>query len=168
MESARARTDGDDPAEGEDEGGPVVTALGTSVRGNSTAFGFSIMITISFGALQSLAGSPSLTELLAFGVAAAIALALLEGAVSRGFVRRVGSAPAEVAMLGTAMNFASVAAGVGAAIAVGELWTTFGAWPAGAFCAAVAYVLAESAEMLIAERVQRSRGDPEAEHEQSE
>lgn len=152
-------------ASGEHEGGAVVTALGTSIRGNSTAFGFSIMITISFGALQRLTGNPSVGELLAFGVAAAIAVALLEGAVSRGFVRRVGSAPPEVSMLGTALNFASVAAGVGAAIGVGELWTGFGAWPVAGFCAAVAYVVAESAEMLLAERLQRRRGDADAERE---
>lgn len=156
------------PGDADHEGGPLVTALATAVRGNSPAFGFSIMITISFGALQTLTHSPSLAELLCYGLGAAAAVALLEGAISRGFTRRVGAAPPEVAMLATAQNMLSVAAGLGGAVLMGELTTGFAAWPAGGFLAAGAYVVAEAAETLVAEIVQRRRGDRQADKQQDD
>jgi hypothetical protein len=156
----------DRPGQDEHESGPLVTALSTSVRGNSPAFGYSIMITICFGALQRLTHSPSIAELLCYGLGAALAVALLEGAISRGFMRRVGTAPPEVAMLATAQNMLSVAAGLGAAVLTGELVSGFAAWPVGGFVASGAYVLAEAAETLLAELIQRARGDREAEREQ--
>lgn len=143
--------------------GPIGRAISTSVRGNSTAFGFSITITVSFGTLSQLLGKPSLLEMLLFGVAAATSVALLEGAITRGFRAHLSGASQEVQMLGTAMNFASVAAGVGAAIAVGELFGGVPAWPVGAFLAATVYIATESAEILVAERIQSLRGDPQAE-----
>ncbi len=148
------------------EHGPVGRALSTSVHGNSTAFGFSITITASFGALQNLRGSPELLEILLYGIAAALAVALLEGVVTSGFRRRASEAPSEVQMLGTAMNFASVAAGVASAMAVGEIVGGVAAWPAGAFSAATVYMLGESSEVLLAEGIQRVRGDPHAGEEE--
>jgi hypothetical protein len=153
--------------EAKEEHGPVGVALATSVRANATAFGFSITITISFGALQRLEGQPTLLEILLFGVAAAVAVGVLEGAVTRGFRQRVGTAPAEVAMLGTALNFVSVAAGVGAAIAVAEIAGGLTAWVVGGAAGVTVYMLTESVEVLLAEYVQRWRGDPEAEAEQT-
>lgn len=148
------------------EHGPVGTAFSTSVHGNATAFGFSITITVAFGAVQTLDGSPRLVELLLYGLAAAIAIGLLEGAVTAGFRRRVGEAPAEVQMLGTALNFVSVAAGVGAAIGVAELLDGTIVWPAASFAAATTFVFTESAEVLLAEAIQRLRGDPDADEEE--
>lgn len=142
---------------------PVGRAVSTSVRGNSTAFGFSIMITVSFGMLWHLRGEPTVPEMLLFGAAAALGVALLEGTLTRGFRARAEQAPPEVRMLGTAMNFVSVSAGVAAALGVGELMDGLPVWPAGAFAAALTYIIAESIEILIAEEVQAARGDPAAE-----
>ncbi len=157
---------GEPPGEEALDHGPMGRALSTSVHGNSTAFGFSITITASFGVLTNLRGSPGLLEILLYGIAAAIAVAVLEGVVTRGFRRRASRAPSEVQMLGTAMNFASVAAGVASAMAIGEIVGGAVAWPAGAFCASAVYVLGESSEVLLAEGIQRWRGDPHAGEEQ--
>lgn len=142
---------------------PVGQAIGSSVRGNSTAFGFSIMISVSFGMVWHLRGEPSVPEMFLFGAAAAVSIAILEGALTRGFSARTEQAPQEVTMLGTAMNFASVSAGVAAALGVGELLGGTVVWPAAAFAAGLTYVLAESAEVLMAEKIQSARGDPAAE-----
>lgn len=157
---------GDQAANQSVDHGPIGLALSTSVRGNSTAFGFSIMITASFGALTTLRGSANLLEILLFGVAAAAVVAALEGVVTRGFRRAVSEAPSEVRMLGTAMNFASVAAGVATAMGIGEIVGGVAAWPAGGSAAAAVYVLVESAELLLAEGIQRLRGDPSAGEEE--
>ena len=134
-------------------------ALGSSVRGNSTAFGFSIMITLSFGALQSLRGTPSLAELLLFGVAAALAVAALEALVTRGFRQPVDRVSQRSDLLGTAMNFASVAAGVGTAIGLAEIIGGVVIWPLAAAAAATVYVLTEAAEIFVAERIAGKEGE---------
>ena len=148
------------------QAGPIGTAISTTTRGNSVAFGFSITITGSFGILQTLVGSPTVMQILLFGVAAALAIGAVQGAVTRGFRVRVGAAPSEVRMLGTAQDFLSVAAALGACAGVGALLSGTGAWPLGAFAATVVFLAAESAETLLAEVIQKRRGDPEAEQEQ--
>lgn len=146
--------------------GPVNTALATSVIGNATAFGFSITITATFGVVEHFEGSPSLVELLLYGVAAALAVGLLEVLVTRGFRVRVGRAPSEVMMLGTALDVVSVAAGIGAAMLCADAVGGGFAWPLAAFVATGVFVLAESAETLAAEVVQRRRGDTDAEEQE--
>ncbi|MBB4662137.1 hypothetical protein [Conexibacter arvalis] len=153
---------GEEPGR-EQSHGPVGQAVATSVHGNATAFGFSIMITATFGALTTIEGSGTVAEILLFGVGAALSVALLEGIVSRGFRVRSRVAHAEVRLLGTALNVASVSAGVGAAIGTAELVDGAAAWPLASFAAALVYVVVESAEIGLAELVQKARGDTQAE-----
>ena len=152
----------DRPGQERSARGPVSRALSTSVRGNSPAFGFSIMITASFGGLTEVAGSPSVVEVLLFGVAAASAVAALEGIVSRGFRARADAAPSEVRLLATSMNVASVATGVGTAIGAAEALGGGAGWPVAGFAAAAVYILTEASEVMLAERIQAARGDPRA------
>ena len=121
------------------------------------------MITCSFGVVSMLRVPATLPDVFLFGTAAAIGLALLEGLVSRGFRDRLDEPPEQVELLGTAMNFLSVAAGVG--VATVTAWLVIGrpAWPLAGFLAAITYVLAESAEISLAERVQARRGDAQVE-----
>jgi hypothetical protein len=156
---------GDTPGEDFKEHGPVATAISTSTFGNATAFGFSITITGSFGVLQTIIGSPTVVQVLLFAVCAALVVGVLEGAVTRGFRERVGAAPPEVAMLGTAQDFISVGLGIGAAAGSAALIGGGAAWPAGGALGTLVFLLAESAETLLAEWIQKRRGDPEAEQE---
>ena len=141
----------------------VRRAIATSVHGNAPAFGFSIMITVSLGVASTMRLPPGPAEMALFGVSAAIGVSVLEGAVSRGFRDRLDEAPQEVQLLGTAMNFLSVLAGVGTAAASAWLVPGVPGWAFAGFLAAVAYVLTESAEILAAQRLQASAGDPDAE-----
>jgi hypothetical protein len=156
---------GDRPGQDHDEHGPVVTAISTSTVGNATAFGFSITITGTFGVVQTVVGSPTVVQVLLFAVAAALVVGALEGAVTRGFRERVGAVPPEVAMLGTAQNFISVVLGIGAAAGIAAIIDGGGAWPAAGAVSILVFLLAESAETLVAEFIQRLRGDPEAAEE---
>ncbi len=159
---------GDDPGTEKVEHGRLGTAISTSTRGNATAFGFSITITASFGMLQTLVGSPTVAQVLLFAVAAALTIGALEATVTRGFRLRAGTAPTEVSMFGTALNFVSAAAGAAAAAGVGSLVHGTWAWPLGACVATAVFLFAESAEILLAEFVQKTRGDPEAKEEEDE
>lgn len=157
-----------EPRPGQEEHeGPVGTALSTAVSGNATAFGFSVTITVTFGVVEHFRGSPTLLELLLFGIAGALSVGILEGLVTRGFRRRVGAVPSEVTMLGTSLDVVSVSAGVGAAMLVGALLHGVAAWPAGSFTAAATYMLVQTGEILLAETIQRRRGDPGAQAEKT-
>lgn len=161
-EQAGAMSKAKRPGREETDRGPIGRALSTSLLGNSPAFGFSIMITATFGAVTRLEGDARLLELVLFALAAALAVPVLEAVVTHGFTYRAKRAPPEVAMLGTALNIFSVGLGLGSAIAVGLAWDGLLVWPAAGFLAAAVYVLAESSEILLAERIQRRRGDPDA------
>ncbi len=137
--------------------------LHTSVVDNSSAFGFSITITASFGVIQLMLGSPQLAEIFGFAVAAAVAFTVLQAAASGGFRRTPEAAPREVVMLGTALNFVSVGVGVGVATLVAVVFSSAIAWPLGAFLAASSYVLTEALEITAAARVERMLGDRRAE-----
>lgn len=152
---------GDDPGEQADRG-PAVRSLTTAVHGNSTAFGFSLTVTVTFGLLQGIEGSPSSGEAVMFAVAGALAVTLLSALVTNGFRLRPESSPSEVSMLGTAQDFLSVAAGGATALAVGTLVNGFPAWPAAAYAACTVFLLAEAVEIRGAHWVQRRRGDTDA------
>ncbi len=137
--------------------------LQTSVVDNSSAFGFSIMITASFGMLNRLHGQPGFGEIFGFALAAVLAFTALQAVASSGFRTRPGTAPREVVMLGTALNVVSVGLGVGAATLTGLVLGPSAAWPLGGFLAASVFVLAEALELTLAARMERLFGDRQAE-----
>jgi hypothetical protein len=153
---------GDRPEQEDVDRGPVGTAISTAMRGNATAFGFSITITGCFGVLQRTVGSPTVGQILMFGVASAATVGAVQALVTRGFRDRPGVAHAEVRMLATAQDFVSVTAGLGTAAGVGALVASGAAWPLGAAAATFVFLAAESAETLLAERIQKARGDAQA------
>ncbi len=133
--------------------------LHTSVVDNSTAFGYSIMITASFAALSSLRGSPALAEVFGFALGAAVTFPLFQGLATAWFRRRPDTSPREVVIKGTALNFLSVGLAVGAATLVGVILEVGISWPIAGLLASSTYLLAESAELAGAERIERRRGD---------
>lgn len=140
--------------------------LHTALVDNSAAFGFSITITGSYGALNQLAGSPGLLHITGFAVGAALAFTVLQAIVSRGFRRRPGPAPREVVLLGTAFDVVSVALGLGAAMLAARLLPPAAAWPVGGLAAAGVFALAQAVELMVAVRLETRRGDPDAEREE--
>lgn len=153
---------GETPGERKTGQGGFEGGLATSALANSTAFGYSIMITVTFGAVTRIEGNGSILELLGFATMAALAVALINGVLTRGFRRRLEEAPAEIAMMGTAMNVFSVAASVAGALVMAELLPDLLGWSVAAFVASGLYVLLEGSEVLLAERIQAARGDPDA------
>lgn len=128
--------------------------LRSSVINNSSAFGFSVMITTTFGMMQHFKGSPTVSQIILFGVGAVLAFSIIEGAASNGFRRRPHTHPEEVIMLGTAANVLSVVIALGVAYAVGALFPEMVAWSIGVLLAAATYVLVEAAELAVAEKIE--------------
>lgn len=128
-------------------------AVRTAVHNNASAYGYSIVATATFGALQVNAGAPSLRRVFLYLAGAALAFAVIEGFTSNLFRRRVREEQPEVVVLGGAMGIASVSAGVGAAAGV-SLWaTSWVGWLAAPFVATVVYVSVVSVELMLAEHL---------------
>ncbi len=137
----------------------VHTGLSQSLGGNATAFGYSVTITASFGAVQLRRGQPRFGDLLLFGVGAVLAFGGLEGVLTRGFRVPLEKGTDQVTTLATALAFISVALAIATARGVAELLTGAWAWFGGALGASLVFALVESIEFMLAEWVQERRGE---------
>lgn len=134
-------------------------SLTIALRGNATAFGYSVTITSSFGAVQCERGQPHYLDLLLYGVGAVVAFTALGAVASRGFRVALRDAPSVVLSLGTALSFVSVAAAITAALGVASALRGAPAWFAAAVTASLVFVLVESVEFMVAEWLQERRGE---------
>lgn len=129
----------------------------TAVRNNVSAYGFSVMITASFGVLAAIAGPPSAGEAYLFVAGAVSGVTIVEGIASRGFRVRIRGEPSEVVALGAAFGFISAGLGVGAAALSGELVAGWPVWLLGPLVASSVYVLGSGFEMALAHIAQERR-----------
>lgn len=140
--------------------GRLVCGVEASLHGNATAFGYSVTITASFGAVQHERGQPTYLDLLVFGVGAVIAFGGLEGIVSHGFRAPLKDEADQVVTLGTALAFLSVALAITSALGVAHVLRGSFAWFAGALIGSLVFALAESLEFMLAAWLQERRGEP--------
>jgi hypothetical protein len=130
----------------------LVRSLNTSVTGNAQAFGFSVTVTVTFGVVSSVVGSPSLGQMMAFALAAVAAFSLLNVALTVLLKPRSSDRETrQVVLIATATDFLSVAAGVAAAMGISHLLGGWAAWLLAPFCAGVLYVLVQAVELAAGE-----------------
>ena len=134
--------------------------LRNALHGNATAFGYSVTITASFGAVQLQHGQPSFVDLLLYGMGAVIAFGALEGPLSHGFREPLEQGADQVITLATALSFISIAAGIATARGVAALLGGPGSWFGAALGASLAFVLVESLEFVLAQWLQERRDEP--------
>lgn len=126
-------------------------ALGAAVTGNTQAFGFSIAITASYGAVSIQQGDPTTIELLCFAVAAVLAFSLLQiGAAALSSDTGPPQERRRVTLVGTSTDFLAVGFAVGAAAGLSSLLDGVPAWALPGFGVSVIYVLVQSVELLAA------------------
>ncbi len=126
--------------------------LRTSLRHNAGPYGYSVMITASLAAISGSVGMPSTGEIFLFCAGAVSAFLILEALASRGFRERLRGEPADVVVIGSAVSFASVGAGVGAAALSAVVLEGSVAWPLGSLTATTMYLAVVAIEMALAER----------------
>jgi hypothetical protein len=141
--------------------GSIEQGVRTSVRNNAAAYGYSVMITASFGVLSAALGAPELGDGFLYAAGAVSGVTLVEGAASRGFRVKLRGEPSEVVALGSSFSFASVGLGVGSAALCGELLSSWVAWLAGPLIASAIYVVASGVEMALAHAAQERREEAE-------
>ena len=132
----------------------------TGVRNNSTAYGFSVLITASFGALNALVGAPGIPQLFLFVAGAGLGFVLIEAAASHGFKDAIRGDRREVVVIGSAINLISISSALGAAVLVGYLWPWWVAWLAAPLLATVVYLGVNGLEMALARGAERRREGP--------
>lgn len=148
--------------DGQPRDGSVARGLRSTVGRESTTFGFSILVTATFGLLQAVQGSPDVTRILLFTIGAVLSFTLLEGILSNGFRRPMPQHHTQVQALGTALNVLSVLGGLGAAWLLGTLMSHQAVWGVAPFVGAIVYLVMESLETALAERLLFVSGDREA------
>lgn len=124
--------------------------LEAAVGGNAQAFGFSILITVTFGVVSAHEPTPSNVDLLAFAVSGVLAFSLLNLTVAvllRG--HRIQEQPSRVLLLATATDVLAVGAGVLTAVAAVRLTGGAASWLLAPFLAGLTYVVVQSVELAV-------------------
>jgi hypothetical protein len=140
----------------------VLRSLRSTVGRESTTFGFSILVTVTFGMVQHVHRAPTAPQLFAYAVGAVASFTLLEGMLSRGFRRPLPQHATQTLALGTSLNVLSVTAGLAAGWGFAEVTSGLVAWAGAPLVAGVVYLLLESFEEAAAERILVAAGDEDA------
>ncbi len=137
-------------------GARYARGLRASVRNNTSAYGYSVMISASGVILSSLWGTPNVGDVFAFAGGAIAAFALVEAFIICGFRHNVEDEPSQVKALGNSISIFYV----GLALVVGWLLPGHVAWLLGSFLATVAYLLVFGLELRMAEwlEIKHSKG----------
>ena len=147
---------------GDRSGGVVRRGLRSTVGRESTTFGFSILVTVNFGLLHTTEGAPDVARIFLFAVGAVLSFSVLEGLLSHGFRKPMPQHRTNVQAIGTSMNVLSVVAGLGAAWLLGRSMSHMAVWAVAPFIAATIYLVFESLETAVGERILRATRDPDA------
>lgn len=136
-------------------------ALRTTVRSNSSAYGYSLAITVAFGLVAAVHGSPSTLETFVFLIGATGGFVSIEAAASRGFRRP--SPPREqeqVVVMSGAMDVFAVLAAAGAATGAARTPAPTVAWALGGFLATTTFLLVGGVDILLAREAGESPSSP--------
>lgn len=153
---------GSGEASGDVSGGATLRSMRSTVGRESTTFGFSILVTVTFGLLQSVHRAPSTLETFGYAVGAVLSFTVLQGVLSRGLRRPMPQHATQTLALGTSLNVVSVVGGAAAGWWFAQATSGLVAWAGAPFVAGVAYLLLESLEEASAERLLVAGGDPDA------
>jgi hypothetical protein len=132
-----------------------VHGLRAAVRFNAQAFGFSIVITSSFGVVAAYEGAPDVGEVYAFMAGAVLGFVAVLAAASAGFRHAgMGAEPTRVLVLAAALSLGSTAAGLGAATLVAWLLSGLLAWGLAPFAGSAGFLLVLGLEFGLAEELE--------------
>jgi hypothetical protein len=141
---------------------PLVRSMRSTVGRESTTFGFSILVTVGFAMVQSTQGPPRPLEIVGYAFGAVMSFTFLQGVLSGGFRQAMPQHATQTMALGTSLNVVSVLVGLVAAWGVAEILSGLAAWTVAPLVGALVYLLLESIEEAVAERVLVASGDEDA------
>ncbi len=140
----------------------VASGLGHGTRSalvnNLSAFGFSVMVTATFGVLSARLGSPGTVEVFLFAAGAVAGVTFLDGISTKGFKRKMRGETSDVVALGAGLGFVSVGTAIGLAALLAAIVDGGSAWLLGSFLASCAYVLLNGVECRLRRSYRRTGG----------
>ncbi len=138
----------------------LIRGFNASVTGNAQAFGFSITVTATFGAITAVHNNPTGYQLMGFALSAVAAFSLLNVAAAVFFDSDRARVRATKALLvATATDFLAVGAGVGSAIGISHGLGAWPSWTVAPFAAGLVYVLVQAVEFALGQLETEGRGD---------
>lgn len=124
--------------------------LDAAASGNAQAFGYSILITVSYGIISVSSPPPSIGELFGYAMGAIAAFSLLNLVVA--YLARDEPNVSErehVLLIATATDFIAVGAGLGAAFGIDAAVSGWAVWILAPFVAGLAYLLVQAFELAL-------------------
>ncbi len=140
----------------------LIRGARSAVRNDASAFSYSILITVTFGAVQLEVGSVSIGRLFLFVLGATGAFAMIEAASSRLFRVRMREEPSEVVILGTALAPLSVGGALAAGVGVLQVTSGAVAWFLTPAVGTTVYLVAAALQLTFA-RAHEEQNPPEDE-----
>lgn len=135
-----------------------VQELRLSLRNNSGAYGYSVMITSVLAVLTALQRAPGVGQVFLFLFGAVVSFATIQFAATRGFRRSLAEQESTtVVALGGSLGIVSISVAVGAAALAGLVLPELISWPAGSFVGSTLYLLLTALEMSTARRIEEAR-----------
>jgi len=124
--------------------------LGTALRHNQVAYGYSATTTALFGVISDESGLPNVGQCFLFIVGAGAAFAVVNASITQWFSQRLPREPSEVVALGTAISLFSMAAGLGFGTLVAWQTGPWVAWPVAPLVSSIGFLLLAGLEMGVA------------------
>ena len=124
--------------------------LGTALRHNQVAYGYSATATALFGVIQRLSGGPNVGQCFMFILGAGAAFAIVNASITHWFSQRLPREPSEVVALGTAISLFSMAAGLGLGTLVAWSAGPWIAWPLAPLGMSIGFMVLAGIEMGFA------------------
>ena len=132
--------------------------LRLSLRNNSGAYGYSVMITAVLAVVMAIHRPPTVGDLFLFLLGAVVSFAAIELAATHGFRRALaGTETTKVIALGSSLGILSISAAVGAAALAALVLPETLSWPVGSFLGSSMYLLVTAVEMSVARRIEEAR-----------
>lgn len=130
--------------------------LRASLRNNGQAYGFSVVITVALGLLNTEAKVSGSAHYVYFALGAAAAFSVLEAVASSWFRRPLEQEPGTVTALGISLSLMSVGSSTAMAWGIAHFLGGAAAWPVTAFAVSVTYPLLAGVELALAHRAQEA------------
>jgi len=132
--------------------------LRLSLRNNSGAYGFSVMITAVLAVVMAIHHPPSVGDLFLFVLGAVVSFAAIEFAATRGFRLSLSDTEtSKVIALGSSLGIVSISTAVGVAALAALILPESLSWAAGSFLGSSVYLLVTALEMSVARRIEEAR-----------
>ena len=127
-----------------------VRGIRTSTANNTTAYGFSLAVAGTYGALAKVQGEPTWVELFLFLLGSTSGFAVVNTLATRFFREDAPDEPHVVVSLATSFSAFSVCAAVGAGAGIAYALSGWLAWVLAALAFTVAYILGVGLETGLA------------------